>query len=160
MSEQIVGDLIVRQQGFAVVTSRFNETITKRLHESAVETLQHHGCSGTDITEVWVPGAFELPLAASELAVSGRFDAVIALGCVIRGATPHFDYICTAVSQGLAQVALQTRTPVAFGVLTTHTLEQALERASGNGDNKGAQAALAAIEMVNLLGRIAALRTS
>ncbi len=151
MPNQITGDLVVRQQRFAVLVSRFNDFITARLRDAAVDTLRRHGAAAEHIIEVWVPGAFELPLAARRLADGGKVDAIIALGCVIRGATPHFDQICQAVTRGLSQVALDTKTPLAFGVLTTHTIEQAVERAGTKNGNKGADAALAAIEMVNLL---------
>ena len=154
MSEEITGDLVVRKQRFAVVTSRFNDFITSRLHDAAVDTLMRHGCPESNITEVWVPGAFELPLAAQKLAASKRYDAVIALGCVIRGATTHFEHICNQAACGLAQVALETGVPVAFGVLTTNTIEQAVERAGSKSGNKGADAALTAIEMTNLLSQI------
>ncbi len=154
MSEKITGDLVVRKQRFAVLTSRFNDFITSRLHDAAVETLTRHGCPESNITEVWVPGAFELPLAARKLAASKRYDAVIALGCVIRGATTHFEHICNQAARGLAQVALETEVPVAFGVLTTNTIEQAVERAGSKSGNKGADAALTAIEMTNLLNQI------
>ena len=154
MSEKITGDLVVRKQRFAVVTSRFNDFITSRLRDAAVDTLTRHGCPESNITEVWVPGAFELPLAAQKLAASKRYDAVIALGCIIRGATTHFEHICNQAARGLAQVALDTGVPVAFGVLTTNTIEQAVERAGSKSGNKGADAALTAIEMANLLNQI------
>ncbi len=154
MSEKITGDLVVRKQRFAVVTSRFNDFISSRLHDAAVDTLIRHGCAKSNITEVWVPGAFELPLAAQKLAASKRYDAVIALGCIIRGATTHFEHICNQAARGLAQVALDTGVPVAFGVLTTNTIEQAVERAGSKSGNKGADAALTAIEMTNLLNQI------
>ena len=154
MSEKITGDLVVRKQRFAVVTSRFNDFITSRLRDAAVDTLTRHGCPESNITEVWVPGAFELPLAAQKLAASKRYDAVIALGCIIRGATTHFEHICNQAARGLAQVALETGVPVAFGVLTTNTIEQAVERAGAKSGNKGADAALTAIEMANLLNQI------
>ncbi len=154
MSEKITGDLVVRKQRFAVVTSRFNDFISSRLRDAAVDTLTRHGCPESNITEVWVPGAFELPLAARKLAASKRYDAVIALGCIIRGATTHFEHICNQAARGLAQVALDTGVPVAFGVLTTNTIEQAVERAGSKSGNKGADAALTAIEMTNLLNQI------
>lgn len=154
MSEKITGDLVVRKQRFAVVTSRFNDFITNRLRDAAVDTLIRHGCAESNITEVWVPGAFELPLATQKLAASKRYDAVIALGCIIRGATTHFEHICNQAARGLAQVSLDTGVPVAFGVLTTNTIEQAVERAGSKSGNKGADAALTAIEMTNLLNQI------
>ena len=154
MPEKLTGDLVVRKQRFAVLSSRFNEFITSKLHDAAVDTLKRHGCPESCITEVQVPGAFELPLAAKKLAATKRFDAVIALGCIIRGATPHFEYICSATTEGLARVARETEVPVAFGVLTTNTIEQAVERAGTKGGNKGADAALTAIEMTNLIRQI------
>ncbi len=154
MPEKLTGDLVVRKQRFAVLSSRFNEFITSRLRDAAVDTLKRHGCPESNITEVQVPGAFELPLVARKLASTKRFDAVIALGCIIRGATPHFDYICSATTEGLARVARETGVPVAFGVLTTDTIEQAVERAGTKGGNKGADAALTAIEMTNLIRQI------
>ncbi len=154
MTEKITGDLIVRKQRFAVLSSRFNEFITSKLRDAAVDTLKRHGCPESNITEVLVPGAFELPLVARKLAATKRFDAVIALGCVIRGATPHFDYICSATTAELARVARETEIHVAFGVLTTNTIEQAVERAGTKGGNKGADAALTAIEMTNLIRQI------
>ncbi len=154
MSEKITGDLVVRKQRFAVVTSRFNDFISSKLCDAAVDILIRHGCPESNITEVWVPGAFELPLAAQKLAASKRYDAVIALGCVIRGATTHFEHICNQAARGLAQVSLDTGVPVAFGVLTTNTIEQAVERAGTKSGNKGADAALTAIEMTNLLNQI------
>lgn len=154
MTEKLTGDLIVRKQRFAVVVSRFNDFVTTKLRDAAVDTLKRHGCPESSICEVWVPGAFELPLAVKKLADTKRFDAIIALGCVIRGATPHFEYISSAASKGLAQVALDAGVPVAFGVLTTNTIEQAVERAGTKGGNKGADAALSAIEMTNLIDQI------
>ena len=156
MANKLTGDLVVRKQRFAIVVSRFNDFVTARLRDAAVDTLERHGCLQSNITEVWVPGAFELPLAVKKLAASKRYDAVVALGCLIRGATPHFDYISGHVTRGLGQVALEAEVPVAFGVLTTNTVEQAIERAGTKGGNKGADAALAAIEMTNLLNEIAA----
>ena len=155
MTNELTGDLVVRKQRFAVVISRFNDFVTARLRDAALDTLKRHGCPESNITEVWVPGAFELPLAVKKLAATKRYDAVVALGCVIRGATPHFEYICSHVTRGLGQVALEAEVPVAFGVLTTSTVEQAVERAGTKGGNKGADAALAAIEMTNLLNKIA-----
>ena len=154
MSKQITGDLIARKQRFALVVSRFNDFITTKLLSAAVDTLQRHGCEPTNITEVWVPGSWELPLATRRLADTGQFDAIIALGCVIRGGTPHFDFICNEAAKGLAQVGLESGTPVAFGVLTTNTIEEAVERAGTKGGNKGRDAALTAIEMTNVLSQI------
>jgi len=139
---------------FAVVLSRFNSLIGDRLLEGALDTLHRHGAGEDDITLVRVPGAFEIPLAASELAKTGTFDAVICLGAVIRGATAHFDYVAGPLASGLASIAVQTGVPVLFGVLTTDTIEQALERAGTKAGNKGADVASAAIEMANLLRKI------
>lgn len=154
MPEKLTADLVVRKQRFAVVVSRFNEFITTKLRDAAVDTLLRHGCADENITETWVPGALELPLAASKLAETNEYGAIIALGCVIRGATPHFELVCAQTGKGLAQVALQTGVPVAFGVLTTNTIEQAVERAGTKAGNKGADAALTAIEMSNLVNQI------
>lgn len=139
----------------AVAVSRFNELVSGRLLEGALAMLAQHGVRDDAITVAWAPGAFELPLAALLLAESGRYDAVVALGAVIRGGTPHFEYVCDQSARGLLQAGLQTRVPVAFGVLTCDTLDQALERAGGLGDNKGADAVVAALEMVALKQRIA-----
>jgi 6,7-dimethyl-8-ribityllumazine synthase len=136
---------------FALAASRFNEDIVARLLDGAVDTLNSHGIETEAITIVRVPGAFELPLAVKRLAASGRFDAIIALGAVIRGATPHFEYVAGECARGLGRVALELELPVAFGVLTVDTMEQALTRANGDEGNKGREAALAALEMVSLL---------
>jgi len=140
---------------FALVAARFNEFITTRLIDGALDTLTRHGADPACITQVWVPGSFEIPLAAQKLAQSGRCDAVICLGCVIRGQTPHFDYVAGEAAKGIAQVALATGVPVIFGVVTADTLEQAIDRAGAKHGNKGADAAAAAIEMVNLLPQLA-----
>ena len=139
---------------FAVVLSRFNSLIGDRLLEGALDTLRRHGASDDDVTLARVPGAFEIPLAASEMAKTGAFDAVICLGAVIRGATAHFDYVAGPMASGLASIAVQTGVPVLFGVLTTDSIEQALERAGTKAGNKGADVAAAAIEMANLLRKI------
>ena len=139
---------------FAVVLSRFNSLVGDRLLEGALDTLRRHGAADEDITLARVPGAFEIPLAASEMAKCGTFDAVICLGAVIRGATAHFDYVAGPLASGLANIAVQTGVPVLFGVLTTDTIEQALERAGTKAGNKGADVAAAAIEMANLLRKI------
>jgi 6,7-dimethyl-8-ribityllumazine synthase len=139
---------------FGLVVSRFNDLLTGRLLEGAVDCLTRHGALDADIVVVKVPGAWELPLAADRLARSGKVDAVIGLGALIRGATPHFDYIAAETTKGLANVSLGSGIPVAFGVLTTDTLEQAMERSGSKAGNKGWQAALAAIEMVQLYRRL------
>lgn len=136
---------------FAIVAARFNDFVVELLIRGAVETLSQRGASEKQIEIVRVPGAFELPLVAQKLATSGKYHAIIALGAVIRGGTPHFDYVCNECASGLSRVALDTGVPVAFGVLTTDNVEQAVERAGGKGGNKGADAAAVALEMVNLL---------
>jgi len=138
----------------AIVVARFNEFITSKLLGGATDMLLRHGASTEDITIAWVPGAFEIPLAAQKLAASKKFDTIICLGAVIRGATSHYDYVCSEVSKGIAHVSLETGVPVAFGVLTTENIEQAVERAGTKAGNKGADAAVSAIEMVNLLKNI------
>ncbi len=144
------GTLLGQGLRFGIVVSRFNSLITRSLLEGALDALRRHGVAEEDVTVVWVPGGFELPQAALRLARSGRVHAVVALGAVIRGATPHFDYVAAEVAKGIAQAALQTGVPVTFGVLTTDTLEQAIERAGTKAGNKGAEAALAALEMARL----------
>jgi 6,7-dimethyl-8-ribityllumazine synthase len=136
----------------AIVVSRFNELVSRQLLEGARDSLRRHG--GDEPAVAWVPGAFEIPLVAHRLASSGRYDAVICLGAVIRGATAHFDYVAGQCAAGVARVSLETGVPVSFGVLTTDTLEQALDRAGGKAGNKGADAALAAVEMASLLRQI------
>ena len=135
----------------AIAVGRFNQFICRSLLEGALDTLTRHGVKDGDITVVWVPGAFELPLIAQRAARSGQFDAVICLGAVIRGATPHFDYVSSSATNGIANAALQTDMPVIFGVITTETIEQAIERAGTKAGNKGADAAMAALEMVSVL---------
>ncbi|ANX04465.1 6,7-dimethyl-8-ribityllumazine synthase [Immundisolibacter cernigliae] len=139
---------------FGIVVGRFNDFISERLLAAAIDTLRRHGVAESDLTVAWAPGAFELPLAAKRLAASGRVDALIALGCVIRGATPHFDFVAGECAKGLSSVALGSGLPVAFGVLTVDSIEQAIERAGTKAGNKGADAALSALEMVNLLAAI------
>jgi 6,7-dimethyl-8-ribityllumazine synthase len=136
---------------FGVVVARFNDFVAQRLLEGAVDALVRHGADESDLTVVWVPGSFEIPLAAQELAASGRVDAVVCLGVVVRGDTPHFDYVAGEASKGVGAIGLQTHLPVTFGVVTTETMEQAIDRAGGKHGNKGADAALAAVEMVSLL---------
>ena len=154
MVSTIEGKLEAKGKKFGLVASRFNDFICARLIEGALDALKRSGASDKDIFLVKVPGAFEIPLAAKKLAKSGKFDAVICLGAVIRGATPHFEYISAEVTKGIAQVSLETETPIAFGVLTADTLEQAIERAGTKAGNKGWDAALSAIEMTNLLGAL------
>ena len=150
MPKVIEGKLLAEGFRFAVIVSRFNDFITSRLVDGAMDALKRHGAVDENVSVVKVPGAFETPVAARKLVESGQFDAVICLGAVIRGATPHFDYVAAEVSKGIAVVALESRVPVTFGVLTTDSLEQAIERAGSKSGNKGYEAAMAAIEMVNL----------
>ena len=145
------GKLISRDIKIGIVAARFNEFIVSKLLSGCQDGLLRHGVRDEDIAVAWVPGAFEIPLAAQAMAKSGKYDAVIALGAVIRGATSHYDYVCAEVSKGVAQAALSTGVPVLFGVLTTDTIEQAIERAGTKAGNKGAECAQGAIEMVNLL---------
>ncbi len=147
----IEGNLDAKDIKFAVVVGRFNSLISEKLLKGAVDCIVRHGGSEENITVVRVPGSFEIPLTAKKLAKSGKYDAVICLGAVIRGSTPHFDYVANEVSKGIALVSLETEIPVAFGVLTTDTIEQAVERAGTKMGNKGFDAALSAIEMVNVL---------
>jgi len=154
----IKGDLVVKKQRFGLVISRFNEFVSSRLLDAAVDTLQRHGCPTGNITAVWVPGAWELPATTRKVALSGRFDAVICLGCILRGETPHFDYIANEAAKGIAQIGLESGVPVVFGVLTADTLEQAINRAGAKGGNKGADAAMTAIEMVNLFAQLDTLK--
>jgi 6,7-dimethyl-8-ribityllumazine synthase len=150
----IEGKLVAKGMKFGIVASRFNDFISGRLIEGAIDALTRAGGDEKDISVYKVPGAFELPLTAKKLAKSGRFDALICLGAVIRGATPHFEYISAEVSKGIAAVGLETEVPVAFGVLTTDTIEQAIERAGTKAGNKGWDAAMTAIEMVDLLRKL------
>ena len=150
----IEGDHLARDLRFAIVASRFNEFIVESLIRAAIETLERHGASEKQIELVRVPGAFEMPLTVKKLLAARRHDAVIALGAVIRGATPHFQYVAGECASGLSRVALESGVPIAFGVLTTDTIEQAVERAGAKSGNKGAEAAVTAIEMANLLRRL------
>lgn len=154
---QIVEGNVVAKEGMkvAIVASRFNEIIVNKLLGGAVDGLVRHGVSEENITAAWVPGAFEIPLAAKKMAMSGKYDAVICVGAVIRGDTTHYDYVCNEVSKGIAQVGLEAKIPVLFGVVTTENVEQAIIRAGSKGGNKGYDCALSAIEMVNLLEQLA-----
>ncbi len=154
MTKIIEGNLTAKGKKFGVVISRFNNLISSQLLLGAQDCLIRHECKQDDITVAWVPGSFEIPLAAKKMAQSSNYDAVICLGAVIRGGTPHFDYIASEVSKGIANVGLETGLPVIFGIITADTIEQALERAGTKAGNKGWDAALAAIEMVNLLGKL------
>ncbi len=148
------GKLIGTGLKIAIVASRFNDLVTSRLIDGAKDTLMRHDVSGNSIDIYWVPGAWELPLIAKEIALTGKYDAIIALGAVIRGDTPHFDYVAAEASKGLASVGLEQRVPVLFGVLTCDNLEQALIRAGSKAGNKGSDCALGAIEMANLLKNV------
>ena len=147
----IEGDLVCRNSKFGIVVARFNSFITESLLKGALDTLKRHGAEDSDIEVVWVPGAYELPLAVKVMADKGGYDAIIALGCVIRGGTPHFEYVAGECVKGMSQVMLQNNLPVAFGVLTVDTIDQAIERAGTKAGNKGEEATLSVIEMVNLL---------
>lgn len=144
------GKLTAKNMKIAIVVARFNEFITSKLLNGCIDCLLRHEAADEDLTVAWVPGAFEIPMAAKKLAESGKYDAVICLGAVIRGATPHFDYVCAEASKGIAQVSMQTGVPVAFGVLTTENIQQAVERAGTKAGNKGVDCAMTAMEMVNL----------
>ena len=148
------GELLGKGKRFGVVVGRFNEFITSKLLGGAQDTLERHGVNGDDVDVAWVPGSFEIPIAALRMAESNRYDAVVCLGCVIRGQTPHFDYVASEAAKGVAQVSLRTGVPAIFGVITSDTLEQAIERAGTKAGNKGAAAAAAAIEMANLFGKL------
>jgi len=150
----VAGELVVRDQRFAIIVSRFNEFVSSRLVDGAIDTLERHGGARKNITVIWVPGSWEIAATARKVVASERFDAVICLGCVIRGETPHFDYIANEVAKGIAQVGLEAKIPVVFGVLTVDTLEQAINRAGAKGGNKGADAACTAIEMTNLFAKL------
>jgi 6,7-dimethyl-8-ribityllumazine synthase len=154
MVKTIQGEMLSRGKRYAIVVSRFNEFVTSRLLGGAVDALRRHGVREEEITVVWVPGSFEIPYAAGRIAKGKKHDAVICLGAVIRGATPHFEYISSEVTKGIAQISLSTGVPVIYGVITPDTLEQAIERAGAKAGNKGKEAAEAAIEMVNLYEKI------
>jgi 6,7-dimethyl-8-ribityllumazine synthase len=141
---------------FAIIVARWNRQITENLLSGALRGFSRHGVSRENIQVVWVPGAFELPLVAKKIAENGQVDGVVTLGCVIRGGTPHFEYVCSECTRGIGQVALSTGLPVAFGVLTTDDLMQALDRSGDNAENKGEEAALCALEMVSVLQQLAA----
>lgn len=151
MTKEIKANLIARDLKFAIVVSRFNEFITNKLLEGAVDTLLRQGTGSQNIDVVWIPGSFELPLVAKRLASNKKYNAIICLGTLIRGDTPHFDFIASEAAKGIAAVGLASQKPVIFGVITADTLEQAIERAGTKGGHKGRDAALSAIEMANLL---------
>ncbi len=154
MTKTIQGDLNAKGLKFGIIASRFNDFITARLLDGAVDGLLRHGAAEADIEVVRVPGAFEIPLVAQRMAKAQKYDAVICLGAVIRGATPHFEYVSAEVSKGVASVSMDSGIPVVFGVLTTDTIEQAIERAGSKGGNKGWDAALSAVEMANLMKQL------
>ena len=145
------GNLVGKNLKFGIVVARFNEFITSKLLSGALDVLKRHEVADENISVAWVPGSFEIPLVAKKMAESKKFDAVICLGAVIRGATSHYDYVCNEVSKGVAQVGLQTGVPTIFGVVTTENIQQAIERAGTKAGNKGSDAAISAIEMANLL---------
>lgn len=151
----IEGNVVAREgMKVGIVASRFNEIIVNKLLGGAVDGLVRHGVEDRNITAVWVPGAFEIPTAAQRMAASGKYDAVICVGAVIRGETSHYDYVCNEVSKGIAQVSMTTGVPTLFGIVTTENIEQAIARAGAHTGNKGYDCALSAIEMVNVLGQI------
>ncbi|HPQ70966.1 MAG TPA: 6,7-dimethyl-8-ribityllumazine synthase [bacterium] len=148
------GELSAKGYRFGIVVGRFNNFITGKLLDGAIDAIVRHGGDKENITVVWVPGAWEIPMAAQRLSASGNCDAVVALGTVIRGGTPHFEYVAAEVSKGLANVGIQAKVPVAFGVLTCDSIEQAIERAGTKSGNKGAEAALAAMEMISIYEKL------
>jgi 6,7-dimethyl-8-ribityllumazine synthase len=154
MSKTVQGDLNAKGLKFGIIASRFNDFITGRLLEGAMDGLVRHGASDADIDVVRVPGAFEIPLVAQRMAKAKKYDAIICLGAVIRGATPHFEYVSSEVSKGVASVSMDAGIPVIFGVLTTDTIEQAIERAGSKSGNKGWDSALSAVEMANLMKQL------
>jgi 6,7-dimethyl-8-ribityllumazine synthase len=160
MPNIIEGQYQAKGKKFGIVASRFNEFITSKLVGGALDALKRHGVPDDAVTIAWAPGSFELPLVAQKMAESGKYDAVIALGAVIRGATPHFDYVAAEAAKGIGQVTLKTGLPVIFGILTTDSIEQAIERAGTKSGNKGADAAMAAIEMVHLLEQLYGVKSS
>lgn len=148
------GHLVASGLSFAIVVSRFNEFISTRLLDGALDALKRHDADMDRVDVAWVPGSFEIPLVASRLAASGRYDAIICLGAVIRGSTPHFEYVAAEVSKGIARVNLEKEVPTAFGIITADSIEQAVERAGAKQGNKGWQAALSAVEMANLMKKL------
>lgn len=154
MVKTIQGQLIAKGKKFGIVASRFNDFITNRLLEGCMDTLLRHGAKDNDLEVVWVPGSFEIPVLAHRMAKSKKYDAVICLGTVIRGSTPHFDYIASEVAKGIAHVSFSTGVPAIFGIITADSIDQAIERAGTKDGNKGRDAALSAIEMANLVDEI------
>jgi 6,7-dimethyl-8-ribityllumazine synthase len=151
---QIEGNLSAEGRSFGIVASRFNDFVVKALLEGAIEAFRRHGGDAGAVDVVWVPGSYEIPVVARQLALSGRYDAIVCLGAVIRGATAHFDYVAGGVSGGISSVALETGMPVIFGVITTETIEQAIERAGTKMGNKGFEAAVSAMEMADLMSKL------
>lgn len=154
MTKIIEGNITAKGYKFAIVVARFNEFITSKLLSGSLDALKRHEAQQEDIIVVWVPGAFEIPLIAQKLAGTGKYDAIICLGAVIRGSTSHYDLVCSEVAKGVAQVSLKSNLPVIFGVVTTDNIEQAVERAGTKAGNKGFDAAMSAMEMVNLFAEI------
>ena len=154
MGKTYEGSLVGSDLKIGIVVARFNDFITSKLLDGAIGTLKRHGVSEENIDTAWVPGAFEIPLIAQKMAVDDAYDAVITLGTVIRGATPHFDYVCNEAAKGVASASIQSGKPVIFGILTTDTIEQAVERSGTKAGNKGADAAVSAIEMANMVKMI------
>jgi 6,7-dimethyl-8-ribityllumazine synthase len=151
---RIEGNLSAEGKSFGIVASRFNDFVVKALLEGAIEAIRRHGGDAGAVDVVWVPGSYEIPVVARELALSGRYDAIVCLGAVIRGATAHFDYVAGGVSGGISNVALETGVPVIFGVITTESIEQAIERAGTKMGNKGFEAAVSAMEMADLMSKL------
>ena len=151
---KVEGKLVANGAKIGIVAARFNEFIVSKLVSGAEDALLRHDVNADDITVAWVPGAFEIPIVAKKMAASGKYDAVLCLGAVIKGSTSHYDYVCNEVSKGIAQVSLNTGIPVLFGVVTTENIEQAIERAGTKAGNKGYDCALGAVEMVNLIRQI------
>lgn len=154
MAKVITGELTAKDKKFAIVASRFNEFLTADLVDGATDTLVRHGVKDADIEVVWVPGAFEIPIVVSKIAEQKKFDAIISLGTLIRGATSHFDYIASQLSRGISSISIESGIPVIFGVITADTIEQAIERAGTKEGNKGRDAAMSAIEMVNVIEKL------
>ncbi|CAN5692823.1 MAG: 6,7-dimethyl-8-ribityllumazine synthase [Rubrobacteraceae bacterium] len=150
----IEGNLSAEGRSFGIVASRFNDFVVKALLEGAIEAIRRHGGDAGAVDVVWVPGSYEIPVVARELALSGRYDAIVCLGAVIRGATAHFDYVAGGVSGGISNVALETGVPIIFGIITTETIEQAIERAGTKMGNKGFEAAVSAMEMADLMSKL------
>jgi 6,7-dimethyl-8-ribityllumazine synthase len=156
MPRELQGELTVDKQKFALVVSRFNNFVTERLTSGAIDTLTRHGCRQDNITCIRVPGTYELGFTARKVAETGQYDAVVCLGCVIRGQTPHFEYVASEAARGISQAGFDTGVPITFGVITADTLEQAIERAGSKAGNRGSEAAAGAIEMVNLMAKLSA----